>query len=94
MFDKQVDMSIVKIISKLFWGIIVIYVSYRYNKSTQTMKEDLEANLLTKHLAGWCNEEEEAYLKKWLTQNPQHQMTLAVIRQQLALSGMQVELKY
>jgi hypothetical protein len=30
------------------------------------MKENLQANLFTKYLAGMCSQEEEAFLKNWL----------------------------
>lgn len=45
------------------------------------MKEQIQANLFTKFLAGWCNAEEEAYLKSWLKNNPGNQMFLGFIQQ-------------
>ena len=94
MIVNHIDKINFKIKMNSFWGMMLKKVSYKYKLAIITMKEHLEANLLTKHLAGWCNEEEEAYLKKWLTQNPQHQMTLAVIRQQFAIATLNANLKY
>jgi hypothetical protein len=45
------------------------------------MKEQLQANLFTKYIAGLCTEEEEKYLESWLKNNPSNQMFLGIIRQ-------------
>lgn len=47
------------------------------------MKEQLESNLLTKYAAGLMNNEELRHLEEWLKQNPQYQMTLALIKQRV-----------
>lgn len=45
------------------------------------MKEQLQANLFTKYLAGLCTSEEEAYLKEWLKSNPANQLFLGFVQQ-------------
>lgn len=47
------------------------------------MKEQLEANLLTKYAAGLMNNEELRNLEDWLRSNPQYKMTLALIKQRV-----------
>lgn len=47
------------------------------------MKEQLEANLLTKYAAGLMNPDELKSLEDWLKKNPQYRMTLAVIKQRV-----------
>lgn len=45
------------------------------------MKEQLQANLFTKYLAGLCSTEEEAFLKNWLKSNPANQMFMGFVQQ-------------
>lgn len=47
------------------------------------MKEQLESNLLTKYAAGLMTNEELRSLEEWLRNNPQHRLTLAVIKQRV-----------
>ncbi|NQW43519.1 MAG: hypothetical protein HQ463_08835 [Bacteroidetes bacterium] len=47
------------------------------------MKEQMQANLFTKFLAGLCNKEEEVFLKNWLKNNPGNQMFLGFVQQNL-----------
>lgn len=47
------------------------------------MKEQLQANLFTKYLAGMCSHEEEAFLKSWLKSNPANQMFLGFVQQNI-----------
>jgi anti-sigma factor RsiW len=47
------------------------------------MKEQLESNLLTKYAAGLMSNEETRSIENWLKQNPQYQMTLALIKRQV-----------
>lgn len=44
------------------------------------MKENLQANLFTKYLAGMCTQEEEAFLKNWLKNNPANQLFLGFVQ--------------
>jgi hypothetical protein len=44
------------------------------------MKEHLQSNIITKHLAGLTSAEEERFIKEWLNKNPQHAVTYQVIR--------------
>jgi hypothetical protein len=44
------------------------------------MKEHLQSNIITKHLAGLTSAEEERFIKEWLSKNPQHSVTYQVIR--------------
>jgi hypothetical protein len=50
------------------------------------MKEQLQANLFTKYLAGMCTNDEEAYLKNWLKCNPANQMFLGFVQQSIPQS--------
>jgi hypothetical protein len=45
------------------------------------MKEQLQANLFTKYLAGLCSNEEETFLKNWLKSNPANQLFLGFVQQ-------------
>ena len=47
------------------------------------MKEQLQANLFTKYLAGMCSHEEETFLKNWLKSNPANQMFLGFVQQNI-----------
>lgn len=47
------------------------------------MKEQLQANLFTKYLAGLCTLEEEAFLKDWLKRNPANQLFLGFVQQNI-----------
>jgi hypothetical protein len=47
------------------------------------MKEQLQANLFTKFLAGMCTNEEEKFLKSWLKNNPANQMFLGFVQQNI-----------
>lgn len=47
------------------------------------MKEQLQANLFTKYLAGMCTSEEEAFLKDWLKSNPANQLFLGFVQQNI-----------
>lgn len=47
------------------------------------MKEQLEANLLTKYAAGLMSSEELRSLEDWLRKNPQYRTTLALIKQRV-----------
>ncbi len=47
------------------------------------MKEQLEANLFTKYLAGMCTSEEENFLKNWLKNNPANQSFLGFVQQSI-----------
>ncbi|MBL7835936.1 MAG: hypothetical protein JNM67_00320 [Bacteroidetes bacterium] len=50
------------------------------------MKEQLQANLFTKYLAGLCTSEEEAFLKEWLKSNPANQLFLGFVQQNIPQS--------
>ena len=50
------------------------------------MKEQLQANLFTKYLAGMCSNEEETFLKNWLKSNPANQMFLGFVQQNIPQS--------
>jgi|APGre2960657444_1045066.scaffolds.fasta_scaffold903547_1 hypothetical protein len=50
------------------------------------MKEQLQANLFTKYLAGMCSNEEEKFLKNWLKSNPSNQMFLGFVQQSIPQS--------
>lgn len=50
------------------------------------MKEQLQANLFTKYLAGLCSSEEEAFLKEWLKSNPANQLFLGFVQQNIPQS--------
>jgi hypothetical protein len=50
------------------------------------MKEQLQANLFTKFLAGMCTSEEEAFLKNWLKSNPANQLFLGFVQQNIPQS--------
>ena len=45
------------------------------------MKEDIQANLFTKYIAGLCTAEEETFLKNWLKNNPANQLFLGFVQQ-------------
>lgn len=47
------------------------------------MKEQLESNLITKYAAGLMSREEIKYLEEWLKKNPQYNVTVAIIKQQV-----------
>lgn len=47
------------------------------------MKEQLQANLFTKYLAGMCTTEEENFLKEWLKSNPANQLFLGFVQQNI-----------
>ncbi|MDP2175240.1 MAG: hypothetical protein Q8K70_04945 [Bacteroidota bacterium] len=47
------------------------------------MKEQLQANLFTKFLAGMCTQEEERFLKSWLKNNPANQLFLGFVQQNI-----------
>ncbi len=47
------------------------------------MKEELEANLITKYAAGLMTSDESKNLEDWLKTNPQFRMTVAVIKQRV-----------
>jgi hypothetical protein len=47
------------------------------------MKEPLESNLLTKYAAGLMSRDEIKHLEEWLKKNPQYNMTVAIIKQQV-----------
>jgi GrpB-like predicted nucleotidyltransferase (UPF0157 family) len=52
------------------------------------MKEQLEANVITKYAAGLMNMEEASRMEDWLRKNPQFRMTVALIKQRVdALVG-------
>lgn len=50
------------------------------------MKEQLQANLFTKYLAGMCSSEEEMFLKNWLKSNPANQLFLGFVQQNIPQS--------
>ncbi len=50
------------------------------------MKEQLQANLFTKYLAGMCTTEEEQFLKNWLKSNPANQLFLGFVQQNIPQS--------
>lgn len=50
------------------------------------MKEDIQANLFTKYIAGLCTSEEETFLKTWLKNNPANQLFLGFVQQNLPQS--------
>jgi hypothetical protein len=50
------------------------------------MKEQLQANLFTKYLAGLCTTEEETFLKNWLKSNPANQSFLGFVQQNIPQS--------
>ncbi|MDI1233365.1 MAG: hypothetical protein PSX81_03675 [bacterium] len=45
------------------------------------MKEEIQANIFTKYLAGLCSNEEEQFLKNWLKNNPANQLFLGFVQQ-------------
>ncbi|MEK0421148.1 MAG: hypothetical protein EBV15_05310 [Bacteroidetes bacterium] len=47
------------------------------------MKEQLESNLITKYAAGLMSREEMKHLEEWLKKNPQYNVTVAIIKQQV-----------
>lgn len=47
------------------------------------MKEQLESNLITKYVAGLMSREEMRSLEEWLRKNPQYNVTVAIIKQQV-----------
>lgn len=47
------------------------------------MKEQLESNLITKYAAGLMTREEMRSLEEWLRKNPQYNVTVAIIKQQV-----------
>jgi anti-sigma factor RsiW len=47
------------------------------------MKEQLESNLITKYAAGLMSSEEMIHLEEWLRKNPQYNITVAIIKQQV-----------
>lgn len=47
------------------------------------MKEQLESNLITKYAAGLMTREEMRNLEEWLRKNPQYNITVAIIKQQV-----------
>lgn len=50
------------------------------------MKEQLQANIFTKYLAGMCSSEEETFLKNWLKSNPANQSFLGFVQQNIPQS--------
>jgi len=50
------------------------------------MKEQLQANIFTKYLAGMCTSEEELFLKNWLKSNPSNQSFLGFVQQNIPQS--------
>ncbi len=52
----------------------------------ESMKEQLQANLFTKYLAGMCSSEEEMFLKNWLKSNPANQLFLGFVQQNIPQS--------
>ena len=63
---------------KFFWG---IGSEILYGYAEATMKEHLQSNIITKHLAGWSTAEEERFIREWLKNNPHHAATYQAIRQ-------------
>lgn len=47
------------------------------------MKEQLESNVITKYAAGLMSSEELRSLEEWLKKNPQYNVTVAIIKQQV-----------
>lgn len=47
------------------------------------MKEQLESNLITKYAAGLMSSEEMKHLEEWLKKNPQYNVTVSIIKQQV-----------
>jgi GrpB-like predicted nucleotidyltransferase (UPF0157 family) len=45
------------------------------------MKEHLQSNIITKHLAGWSTAEEERFIRDWLRKHPRHAATYQAIRE-------------
>lgn len=56
------------------------------NCTYNVMKEQLQANLFTKYLAGLCTNEEELFLKNWLKSNPSNQLFLGFVQQNIPQS--------
>lgn len=52
------------------------------------MKEEIQANLFTKYIAGLCTSEEETFLKNWLKNNPANQLFLGFVQQNLPQSSL------
>jgi hypothetical protein len=47
------------------------------------MKEELQANLITKYLCGFSTPQEAEFLENWLKTNPSHQMFFGFVKQKL-----------
>lgn len=50
------------------------------------MKDQIQSNIITKHLAGLCSQEEEKFLKQWLKEDPRHHQFFAAIQFQAQIN--------
>jgi len=50
---------------------------------THNMKEELNANILTKYLVGQCSLEEELFIQQWLKDSSYNQYFFAFLKQNL-----------
>jgi hypothetical protein len=51
------------------------------------MKDQVNSNIITKHLAGLCSKEEEKFLKEWLKKDPRHHSFFSAIQFQMQFSN-------
>lgn len=62
---------------------MIFFGGYQSFNCFKDMKEQLQANLFTKFLAGMCTQEEERFLKSWLKNNPANQLFLGFVQQNI-----------
>ena len=88
--QKIVNHQIFRYITKLeitFSNFFNVFLGARHAQIVLVgMKEQLQANLFTKYLAGLCSSEEEAFLKEWLKSNPANQLFLGFVQQNIPQS--------
>jgi hypothetical protein len=60
-----------------------VYKGLKYQEKIK-MKDQLQCNLITKHIAGLCSKEEEKFLQNWLNQDPQNHQFFSAIQFQVA----------
>jgi anti-sigma factor RsiW len=54
------------------------------------MKEQLESNVITKYAAGLMEHDERTQWEKWLQENPQFSITVAIIQQQVQAMSLEL----
>jgi hypothetical protein len=68
-----------EILGVMFVLIVILIVKL----FTHNMKEELNANILTKYLVGQCSLEEELFIQQWLKDSSYNQYFFAFLKQNI-----------